>query len=198
MLAAYQDIKSFIRFKVNLRTVFLFVAILAIIMQEIINKVEQSGLITIELNQMLSNKPRIAFDLKDWLYEGLILREKDFREGLMAHDWSQYRDAYVCVHCSADAIVPIWAYMLVAGYLQGVAVEVFFSSIEEAENMITQREIAGLDTAEFVDQRVIVKGCSDLKAPEAAYMAITMKLQPVVKSLMFGEACSTVPVFKRK
>lgn len=176
----------------------MFVAILAIIMQEIINKVEQSGLITIELNQLLSNRARIAFDLKEWLYEGLILREKDFREGLAAHDWSQYRDAYVCVHCSADAIVPIWAYMLVAGYLEGVAAGVFFSAPEEVENMITQREISNLDTAKYKDQRVIVKGCSDLKAPEAAYMAITMKLQPVVKSLMFGEACSTVPVFKRK
>ena len=176
----------------------MFVAILAIIMQEIINRIEQSGLITIELNQLLSNRARVAFDLKDWLYEGLILREKDFREGLASHDWSQYRNAYVCVHCSADAIVPIWAYMLVAGYLQGVATEVFFSSTEEAENMITQREISNLDSSEYNDQRVIVKGCSNLKTPEAAYMAITMKLQPVVKSLMFGEACSTVPVFKRK
>lgn len=167
-------------------------------MQEIINKVEQSGLITLELDKLLTNRIRVSFDLKNWLYEGLILREKDFREGLANHDWTQYRDSYVCVHCSADAIVPIWAYMLVAGYLQSTATEVFFSTPEEAENMITQREITQLDTAPYQDQRVIIKGCSDLKAPEAAYMAITMKLQPVVKSLMFGEACSTVPVYKRK
>jgi Protein of unknown function (DUF2480) len=139
-----------------------------------------------------------VFDLKGYLFMELILKEKDFRAALLATDWEQYRDAYVAITCSADAIIPMWANMLVASYLQPVAKEVVFGDEKKLIETVLVNQINALSTEEFVDKRIVVKGCGDVAIPEAAYVAITNKLRPVVKSIMYGEPCSTVPIYKKK
>ena len=129
---------------------------------------------------------------------GLILKEKDFRAALLTIDWNEYKDADVAITCSADAIIPMWAYMLVASYLEPVAATFVFGTEQELINTVLLRNIEAVDVSEFADKRIVVKGCGDLSIPEAAYVAITKKLRPVAKSIMYGEPCSTVPVFKRK
>jgi len=127
----------------------------------------------------------------------MILKEKDYRAALQACDWNNFRNKHVAVLCTADAIIPVWAYMLAASYLQPVAVSVFFGSEEELRKMLIVRMIDTIDTTEYADKRVVVKGCGDTPIPDVAYLAVTMRLRPVVKSLMYGEPCSTVPVFKK-
>ena len=166
-------------------------------MEEIINKVANSGLITINLEEIYPAGNRMSIDVKDQLWQGLALREKDFREFVKSHDWDQYLNCYVSVFCSADAIVPTWAYMLVASKLSGVAKRVVFGTQQELEMVVFQELIDQLDLEPLRDGRIIVKGCSDLPVPISAYVALVERLQPVVKSIMFGEPCSTVPVFKR-
>lgn len=129
---------------------------------------------------------------------GMILKEKDFRAALQAKDWTEYRDVYAGVTCSVDAIVPAWAYMLVASYLQPVAKEVVFGDEKALVNTILTKSIAGINGEDYFDKRVIIKGCGDVQVPESAYLEITAKLRPYAKSIMYGEACSNVPVFKRK
>lgn len=165
---------------------------------EIINKVANSSLITIDLEDFYPNGPRVVFDLKDWLYEEIILREKDFRQNLKDHDWSQYEGKYVAMTCTADAIVPSWAYLLVATYLQPVAKKVVHGTLADLDQILYTELIKDLPLDEYKDGKIIVKGCSKKPVPESAYIQLIEKLQPVANSLMFGEACSTVPLYKMK
>jgi hypothetical protein len=164
----------------------------------LVNKVASSGLLTLDLETFLPKNPIVSFDLKDHLFMGLILKEKDFREALKAKDWSEYAGKHVAIVCSVDAIIPVWAYMLVASYLQPVAKEVFVGSEAELYKHIVLRNIEGLPASDYDAQRVVVKGCGDIAIDPYAYAAITQKLLPVVKSVMYGEPCSTVPVYKKK
>lgn len=166
-------------------------------MEPIVNKVAESGLITLDLEQFYPKGEIKTFDLKGYLFMELILKEKDFRTALHNTDWEVYKDAYVAVTCSADAIIPVWAYMLVASYLQPVAKEVVFGTEQELINTILQRNIQQMEAAEYADQRIVVKGCGDIHIPETAYVAVTQKLRPFAKSIMYGEPCSTVPIFKK-
>jgi hypothetical protein len=164
----------------------------------IVNKVAQSGLITLDLEELMLPGERVLFDLKPWLFEELILKEKDFRAHVAEHDWTQYKDKYVAVTCSADAIVPTWAYMLAAVHLQGHAIKIVFGDLAVLETELFQEKISQLNPDDFKDQRVVIKGCSVKQVPVAAYLELTAFLTPLVKSIMYGEPCSTVPVYKRK
>ena len=164
----------------------------------IINKVAESALTTIDLEEYYPKGETAVFDLKDHLFMGLILKEKDFRVALQAFDWEKFKDKFVTVTCSVDAIIPIWAYMLVASYLQPFAKEVVFGDEKELLNKLLLKNISQIKGEEYKDKRVVVKGCGDVSIPESAYLEITNKLRPYVKSIMYGEPCSTVPIFKRK
>jgi len=164
--------------------------------ETIINKVAESGLITIDLEQYYPKGETVLFDLKDYLYMGLILKEKDFRDALKNLDWESYRSKYVGVTCTADAIIPIWAYMLVASYLQPIAKDVVMGDTKEVHKTIFLKNILGIDINAFADQKIVVKGCGETPIEEFAYMEITKLLRPVVKSIMYGEPCSTVPIYK--
>jgi hypothetical protein len=162
------------------------------------NRVAESGLITLDPATYLPKEEVRAFDLKDFLFMGAILREKDFREAMASHDWSVYAGKQVAVHCSADAIIPMWAYMLVSSRLTPVAAAVYAGTPDELRKKIFLDNLSALRPEDFADQRVVVKGCGDQPIGEWAYLEITRKLQPVVKSLLYGEACSAVPVYKKK
>ena len=167
-------------------------------MDVIVNKVAESGIITLDLANLLPDRETIvSFDIKPFLFREMILKEKDFREAMKTHDWKQYENKNVAVHCSADAIVPVWAYMLIASYLQQFATNTYFGSEDELYKKLLTDKISAIDTAEYVDKRVVLKGCGDKQVPEAAYVAATEKLMPAVKSLMYGEPCSTVPIYTR-
>lgn len=163
----------------------------------IINKVANSGLVTFNLEDYYQPGERVELDIKDTLFMGLILKEKDFRQWIKEHDWEQYRSKNVAVFCSADAIVPTWAYMLVASKLSGIAGHFVFGDLKLLEFSLYQKALAGVELSEFEDKRVVIKGCSEKQVPESAYVEISRILLPVVKSLMFGEPCSTVPVYKK-
>jgi uncharacterized protein DUF2480 len=163
----------------------------------IVNKVSESGLITLDLEQYYPKDAIALFDLKDYLFMGLILKEKDFREALKTLDWETYRDKFVGVTCSADAIIPPWAYMLVASYLQPVAMDVIMGDEKEVHKTIFLKSIQGINLSEFAGQRVVVKGCGETPIGEFAYMEIAKRLRPVAKTIMYGEPCSTVPIFKK-
>ena len=164
---------------------------------EIINKVDQSGLVTIDLESFYPKGERVLFDIKDLLFHGLILKEKDFREFLKNEDWNKYKDKYVALICSADAIVPTWAYMLLATQLEPVAKKVVFGSLETLETVLYSEILNQLSLDEYKDARIVIKGCGDLPVPNAAYVQITSLLRPVAKSIMYGEPCSTVPLYKK-
>lgn len=164
----------------------------------IVNRVAESGLVTIDLEEFYSKDEIIVFDLKDHLFRGLILREKDFRAALQVYEWEQFRDKLAAITCSADAIIPMWAYMLVASNLQPYAKKVLFGDEKSVKEKILLENLSKVRGEEYADKRVIVKGCGDLGVPEAAYVEITNILRPYVKSIMYGEACSNVPIFKRK
>lgn len=161
------------------------------------NKVEKSGLITLDLVDFIPSGKQVVIDLKDFMYEGLILREKDFRDQLKDKDWSEYQDAFVAVTNSSEGIVPLWAYMLISSALQPYASLVIRGNLAHLKGALLRRSIEAINESEYQDKRVIIKGCGEESIPDSAYINITQKLQPVVKSLMFGEACSTVPVYKR-
>lgn len=167
-------------------------------MEEIVNRVSESSIITLDLEQFYPKGAIAVFDMKDHLFMGLILKEKDFRAALQNLDWEQYRDKNVAVTCSADAIIPVWAYMLVASYLQPIAREIIFGDEHALIQTLLSRNLATINAAEYNDKRVVIKGCGEIKIPDAAYMEITAKLRPVAKSIMYGEPCSTVPIFKKK
>jgi len=166
-------------------------------MEEIVNKVAASGLVTIDLEEIYPTGERVSFDIANHLWQGLALREKDFREFIKENNWEAYRDKYVAICCSVDAIVPNWAYMLIASKLEGVAKAVVFGGLELLEFTIFNRLIDQLPIEDYRDKRLVIKGCSNKPVPSSAYVDLVTKLQPVAKSIMFGEQCSTVPVFKR-
>ena len=167
-------------------------------MEEIVNKVANSGLITIDLKDWSPSGKRASLDLAPLLFQGLVLREKEFRDFVKEHDWAQYQDAYVNVYCSAEAIIPQWAFMLISAKLVGSAKEVVYGTNDELEAELILKAIEEKEVKDFIDERVIIKGCSGKVVGEKAYLAIAQKLTPHVKSLMFGEACSSVPIYKKK
>ncbi len=164
---------------------------------EIVNRVANSGLVTLDLEEYYHPGERVIYDLKDNLFMGLILKEKDFRDFLKTHDWSQYAGKNVAITCSEDAIVPTWAYMLLTLNLQPYANIIAFGSLADLEEKLYFDAIAHINTDDYRDARVVIKGCSKVPVPTAAYVEITRVLKPVVQSLLFGEPCSTVPLFKR-
>lgn len=168
-------------------------------MEKIVNKVAESGLITLNLEDLLPDQNSIAtFDLAPFLFKGMILREKDFREALPNHDWTVYENKQVAVFCTADAIIPMWAYMLIAVFMQKVHADVFFGTKEELIQNLLLKKVDHLNLSDYEDKRIVVKGCGDKEIFPGAYLSISAKLAPVVKSLMFGEPCSTVPIYKKK
>lgn len=167
-------------------------------MADIINKVAESKLMTFDLEDYYPEGNRMVLDIKEWLYEGFILREKEFRTYVKEYDWSQYKEAYVALTCSSDAIVPGWAYMLIATKLQPYAKAFYAGNLEQLETSIYQEIIENLDVSAYADKPVIIKGCSNKPVPPNAYLFITSKMQAVAKSVMYGEACSSVPLYKRK
>ena len=162
----------------------------------IINKVAGSGIITIDLETFYPKAEIAVFDMKDYLFKGLILKEKEFREALKHTDWEQYNGKYIALTNTADAIIPMWAYMLVVSYLQPQAKDIVFGSEKDLVQTLMLNNISNINEDDYADKRIVIKGCGDVVLPEAAYAAITKKLRPVVKSLMYGEPCSTVPVYK--
>jgi hypothetical protein len=165
---------------------------------EIINKVAQSGLVTIDLEELFPQGERVAFDIKELLFEGLILREKFFREFIKKNNWEYYKDKHVALYCSNDAIVPTWAYMLIATYLQPFAKMVVYGSLEQLECIIFRYELQKINFNNYLNASVVIKGCSKKSIPIDTYIYLTELLKPVAKSIMFGEPCSTVPLYKKK
>jgi hypothetical protein len=168
------------------------------IQENFVNKVATSGLMTLNLEDYFHPGERVIYDIKDNLFHGLMLREKDFREFIKTHDWSAYAGKNIAIICSADAIVPTWAYMLLANKMKPYANEVVFGNLETLEATLFVRALSKIDISSFANERVVIKGCADIEVPVAAYVEITNLLTPVVKSIMYGEPCSTVPIYKRK
>lgn len=166
-------------------------------MDEIVNKVAQSGLINLDIKDLRPEGERVAIDLKDILWQGIALKEKDFRDYIKQLDWSVYQDKFVAIHCSTEAIIPSWAFMLLGVALEGIAKEVVIGDLERLEERLFEEKIGSWEVAKYQDERLIIKGCSDLFIPRNAYFLVAEKLKPIVKSLMFGEPCSTVPVYKK-
>lgn len=165
---------------------------------EIINKVANSGLITIDLEEYYPKGERVVFDIKPWLFHELILKEKHFRDYIKQHNWEQYKDKFVAVTCTADAIVPTWAYMLISLALEPFAKKVVFGSLETLEAILFHDTLKQIDPQSFKDQRIVVKGCGNLPVTTNAYLELANALRPYVKSIMYGEPCSTVPLYKAK
>jgi hypothetical protein len=166
-------------------------------MNEIVNKVANSSLETIDIKTYLVSGTRSVIDIKDLLFQGLILKEADFRKYLKEQDWSQYQDHFVAVYCSVDAIIPNWAYMLLASNLYPFTHIVNFGDLEELEKTILAKKIQATDWTVFTDKKVVIKGCSDIPNPQFAFLEITSALRPYCASIMYGEPCSTVPIFKK-
>lgn len=164
----------------------------------LVNRVANSGLITLDLEEYYHPGERVVYDLKDNLFMGLILKEKDFRAFLKEHDWSQYMGKNVAITCTEDAIIPTWAYMLLTLQLQPYAHSIVYGSLQALDEKLYFDAIAAIDPADYQGKKVVVKGCSKVPVPTAAYVEITRRLAPAVQSLLFGEPCSTVPLFKRK
>ena len=164
---------------------------------EIVNRVANSALITIDLEDYYPKGVRVCFDIKDWLHEGLVLREKEFRTFVNTHDWTVYENQFVALHCSTDAIIPGWAFMLIRLQLSGIAKQVVVGDLETLETALYQIIINDLDLSFCNNKPVIVKGCSNKPVPKNAYLFLINKLQPIAKSIMYGEACSSVPLFKK-
>jgi len=167
-------------------------------MDEIINKVAQSGLVEVNLEDYYPQGERVVLDMKQYLFQELILREKDFREFIKNEDWSFYQNKYVAIICSVDAIVPTWAFMLLTIVLEPFAKKIVFGDLMTLETILFTEALSKINTADFLDQRIVIKGCSNLPVAESAYVEITRILRPIAKSIMYGEACSTVPLYKRK
>lgn len=166
-------------------------------MDEIVNRVANSKLVTFNLEDLYPKGERLAFDISIWLSEGIILREKEFRERANAHDWGKYENKYVALYCSTDAIVPGWAYLLVSLHLASYAKKVTVGSLDELESILFAELLKDLDVSEYQNKPVIIKGCAHKPIPQNAYVLLAQKLQPIAKNIMYGEACSTVPLFKR-
>ncbi len=166
--------------------------------EQLINRVSASNLITFDLEELYSPGERVLFDMKGVLFQELILKEKDFRDFIKSHDWSQYKDKHVAITCTADAIVPTWAFMLLAVSLQPFAKNITYGSLDDLESQLFQQQLDKVDWKKFQNQKIVVKGCSKVQVPISAYVEVTNQLRSVASSIMFGEACSTVPLFKQK
>ena len=166
--------------------------------EEIINRVANSSLVTINLEDYYPKGQRILFDIKDWLYEGFVLREKDFRNQVATFDWLQYQGSYIALTCTSDAIIPGWAYILISLQLESIAKKTIVGTLENLETAIYQDILNVLDLSEFANKPVIIKGCSKKPVPQNAYIMLASKLKPIAKSIMYGEACSSVPLYKNK
>jgi len=164
---------------------------------EIINKVAQSGIVTIDLEEYYPEGKRVILDIKPLLFQELILKEKDFRDHLKNEDWSKYQDCYVAITCSNDAIVPTWAYMLLTLSLEPFAKKIVFGTLETLETVLYQEIIDKMDVLKYKDARIVIKGCGDKAVTISAYVALAKKLKPLAKSIMYGEPCSTVPLYKQ-
>jgi hypothetical protein len=167
-------------------------------MDEIVNRVASSSLVTFDLEELYTPGDRTVFDINDLLFQGLILREKDLRDFIKNHDWSVYQDKFVAISCSSDAIVPTWAYMLLSIALQPFAKVIVYGSLEDLERQLFYQRLSDFDWEKFRNAKVVVKGCSKVSVPVSAYVEVIKYLQPIVSSLMFGEACSTVPLSKTR
>jgi len=167
-------------------------------MEEIINRVSNSPLVSLDFDEYIDQSESAFFDIKDCLFQGMILREKDFRMFIKEHDWSQYQDKNVAVFCSADAIVPTWAYMLIATKLHNIANKMVFGHEEELEKELIDEAIETILEKDLIEAKVVIKGCGNLKSRDYAFFELTKKLTPIVSSIMYGEPCSTVPVYKKK
>lgn len=166
--------------------------------KEIANRVSNSQLVTFDLEELYTPGERVLFDIKSLLFQELILREKDFRDFIKLHDWSQYSNKYVAITCSADAVVPTWAYMLLTSSLQPYASLVIFGSLQDLEATLFKSALDNIEWGKFSNAKVVIKGCSKVEVPISSYVEVTNRLRPVASSIMFGEPCSTVPVFKKK
>ena len=166
--------------------------------EKIINRVSKSKLVAFDLEDYYPKGERFFLDIKIWLYEGIILREKEFRVFIAEHNWERYKDVYVALGCTTDAIVPGWAYMLIVTKLHPYIKKAVVGSLEDLETCIYQTIIENLDVSDYKDKTIIIKGCSNKSVPTNAYLLITVKMQSVAKRIMYGEACSSVPLFKRK
>ncbi len=166
-------------------------------MEEIINKVANSSLEVFDLEDYYPNGVRLQIDISQWLFEGFLLKEKDFREALKNHDWSQYQNHLIAIHCSTDAILPAWASILVATYVSPFAKKVVLGTINDLETVLYQEILSKIDYTQYQDKPIILKGCSKKPVPESAYIIAIQELQKVAKSIMYGEACSAVPLFKK-
>lgn len=164
----------------------------------LVNRVAASGLITIDLTDYLPQTDTVVFDLKDYLFRELILREKDFRTAVAEHDWSAYQDKTLLVFCSSDAIIPMWAYMLVASQAAPYVKDVFQGNEEAYAHHYLYQQLAKIDWSQYADKRIVIKGCGDRPVPPGAYLEMTRQLVPLAKSVMYGEPCSTVPIYKQK
>ena len=166
--------------------------------KEIVNRVANSKLKTFDLEEIYPEGNRVLFDIKDWLFQELILKEVDFRTSVKNHDWSQYKNCFVAITCSVDAIIPSWAFMLVASELIPFANKVVIGDLELLETVLYQELLEFVDFSNFTNKPVIIKGCAEKPIPNSAFAFLINKLQPVAKSILFGEACSTVPLYKSK
>ena len=166
-------------------------------MDEIVNRVAKSPLKIFDLEALYPKGERVLLDIKEWLYEGLVLREKEFRAAVKAHDWSQYQDAYVALNCSSDAIIPVWAYMLITTQLTPYTKKVVHGDLDFLESTIFGALIDQVDLSPYTNKPTIIKGCSEVTVPTNAYLLAAAKLRKVAKSVMYGEACSAVPLFKQ-
>ena len=164
---------------------------------QIVNKVANSALVTFDLEHYYQPGERVVLDIKGQLYQELILKEKDFRDFIRQHDWAAYQDKYVAITCTADAIVPTWAFMLVSIALQPYAKQVVFGTLEELETAIFKKSLEKVDWSSFQNAKIVVKGCSKVDVPVAIYVEATNNLRPYAASIMFGEPCSTVPLYKK-
>ena len=166
-------------------------------MNEIVNKVANSALEVFDLEDYYPKGIRMQIDISQWLFEGFLLREKDFREALKNHDWSQYQDHFVAIHCSTDAIIPAWASILVTSHLLPFVRKAVLGNLSDLESALYQDILSKIDYSVYQDKPIILKGCSKKPVPESAYLLAIQYLQPIAKSIMYGEACSAVPLFKR-
>jgi len=165
---------------------------------EITNRVANSKLVTINLEDYYLDGKRVLFDIKDWLFQELVLKEKDFREHVKNYDWSRFKNHYVALHCSTEAIIPGWAYLLITVQLTPYAKKIVVGTLEDLETILYTECIQNTDFSNYKNAPLIIKGCSKKPVPQNAYILLTQKLQPIAKSLLYGEACSSVPLYKKK
>ncbi|NNL79939.1 MAG: DUF2480 family protein [Flavobacteriaceae bacterium] len=164
---------------------------------EIVNRVAKSSLITIDLEEFYPDGNRVVFDIKDWLWEGLVLKEKEFRSAINDHNWEEYEDKFIAINCSGDAIIPAWAYMLVAVKLKPYAKRIVHGNLKDLETALFIDVVETLDLQPFKDKPIIIKGCSQKPVPENAYIHLISRLEGVARSIQYGEACSSVPLYKK-